>query len=340
MTAYTHRRNQARSRFIGYRLPGIFRCLSIVALTISGFAQAQTWPTKPVRLVVPISAGGATDLLARMVGQALTKRLGQPFIVDQKPGAAGAIASLDVARAPADGYTFLVATSSTHAVAPAVFAKLRYDPVKDFTPIGLLAEANNVLLVSPKTGATNMKELLDLARKKPGYLNFASSGVGSFGHLTFELFQHQAGVSLTHVPYKGNSAAIPDLMAGTTHLAADSLSTGLPYVRDGRLRGLAVTGSHRSPLAPDIPTIAESGLPGFSVVAWFGLFAPAGLSPELTQHINDELNKVLKSPALAENFATLGIEPGHGSSAEFATMVANDRARWTSLAKQFKIKLD
>jgi tripartite-type tricarboxylate transporter receptor subunit TctC len=317
------------------------RWLPALALATSGLAHAQAWPTKPVRLVVPVSPGGATDLLARAIGKVLAENLGQPFLVDGKPGAAGAIASLEVARAPADGYTLLVATSSTHAVAPAVSAHLRYNAVEDFTPIVLLAESNNMLLVSPTVDVKSMKDLLALARAKPGYLNYSSSGPGSFGHLTFELFSSQAGVKLTHVPYKGTSSSIPDMMAGSVHLAVDSLSSALPPVKDGRLRGLAVTGPNRSPLAPEIPTIAESGLPGFSVVSWFGLYGPRGMPPDLVKRINEDVNKVLRSPEMVARFVSLGLEPARGgSSAEFASMVAKDTARWSALAKQFNIKLD
>lgn len=339
------------SRILGHRFASVpsmgrmvgraLRWLPAFALAASGWAHAQAWPTKPVRLVVPVSPGGATDILARMIGKALTENLGQPFVVDGKPGAAGAIASLEVARAPADGYTLLVATSSTHAVAPAVSAHLRYNAVEDFTPIVLLAESNNVLLVSPTVGVKNMKELLALARERPGYLNFSSSGVGSFGHLTFEMLSGEAGVKLTHVPYKGTSSSIPDMVAGSVHLAVDSVSSALPTVKDGRLRGLAVTGPRRSPLAPEIPTVAESGLPGFSVLSWFGLYAPRGLPPELAMRINEEVNKVLRSPQIAARFVSLGLEPARGGSpADFAAMVAKDTARWSALAKQFDIKLD
>jgi tripartite-type tricarboxylate transporter receptor subunit TctC len=327
--------------FVGSTFGRIVRWIIPFALAMSGLAHAQAWPTKPVRLVVPVSPGGATDLIARMIGNALAEKLGQPFIVDGKPGAAGAIASLEVARAPADGYTLLVATSSTHAVAPAVSAHLRYSAVDDFTPIVLLAESNNLLLASSTVGVKNMKELLALAREKPGYLNFSSSGPGSFGHLTFELFSSQAGVKLTHVPYKGTSSSIPDMVAGSVHLAVDSLSSALPSVKDGRLRGLAVTGPSRSPLAPEIPTVAESGLSGFSVLSWFALYGPRGMSPELVKRINEEFNKVLRSPEMAARFAALGLEPARGgSSAELAAMVAKDTARWGALAKQFNIKLD
>ena len=311
-----------------------------LALCAAPLAQAQSWPTKPVRLVVPVSPGGTTDLLARVVGEALQKSTGQAVVVDGKPGAAGAIGSIEVARAPADGYTLLVATSSTHAVAPAMSNTLRYDPVGDFTPIALLAESNNLLLVSPTITAKNMKELLEQIRKRPGQLNYVSSGIGSFAHLAFELFKQDAGVFITHIPYKGTGATLPDLVAGQVHLAIDAIPSGLPHVKEGRVKGLAVTGPRRSPLAPDIPTIAESGVPNFAVLSWFGLYAPKGLAPELQRKINEEINKVMASPEVSARFAQLGIEPGKGSAADFAKMVATDRAKWTELVKERKIKAE
>jgi len=312
--------------------------LLAVAMFATSLVHAQAWPTKPVRLVVPVSPGGTTDLLARVVGEALQKTTGQPFVVDGKPGAAGAIGSVEVARAPADGYTLLVATSSTHAVAPAMYNNLRYDPVADFTPIALLAESNNLLLVSPATGAKNIKELLELIRKKPGQFNYVSSGIGSFAHLSFELLKQDANLFITHIPYKGTGATITDLVSGQVHLAMDAIPSGLPHVKEGRVKGLAVTGSHRSPLAPEIPTLAESGVPNFSVMSWFGLYAPRGLPPELQRKINEEVIKVMARPEIAARFAQLGIEPGKGSAADFAKMVAADRAKWTELVKQRHIK--
>jgi tripartite-type tricarboxylate transporter receptor subunit TctC len=314
--------------------------IAALALVASGWAQAQAWPTKPVRLVVPVSPGGTTDLLARIVGEALQKSTGQSFIVDGKPGAAGAIGSIEVARSPADGYTLLVATSSTHAVAPAMNPSLRYDPVGDFTPIALLAESNNLLLVSPKVEAKNMKELLATIRAQPGKLNYVSSGIGSFAHLVFELMKQDGNLFITHIPYKGTGATIPDLVAGQVHLAVDAIPSALPHVKEGRVKGLAVTGPRRSPLAPDIPTISESGLPRFAVLSWFGLYAPRGLPPELQKRINEEVNKVLNTPDMTARFANLGIEPGRGSAAEFAAMVATDRARWTALVKERNIKAE
>jgi tripartite-type tricarboxylate transporter receptor subunit TctC len=275
-----------------------------------------------------------------VISQALSQNLGQQFVVDGKPGAAGAIGSLEVARAPADGYTLLLATSSSHSVAPALSKNLRYNPVDDFTPIALIAEANNIILVSPSLKVKDFKELMTLAKQKPGFLNYVSSGNGSFGHLTFELMASQAGVQMTHVPYKGTAAAIMDLASGGVHLAADAVPSALPHIKEGRLQGIAVTGSRRSPLAPNIPTVAESGLPGFAVVSWFGLYAPKGLPPALALRINEEVNKVLKSPEMVARFAALGVDAGKGSSAEFAAMVAADTERWSKLAKERQIQID
>ncbi len=334
--------NQSLSKrpLMANKLGRAMRWLPILALAVSGLAHAQAWPTKPVRIVVPVSPGGTTDLLARLVGQALAQNLGQSFVVDGKPGAAGAIGSMEVARAPADGYTLLVATSSTHAVAPALSTQLRYNAVTDFTPVALLAESNNLLLVSPTVNVKDFQGLLALARQKPGALNYSSSGIGSFGHLTFELLKSQTGVFLTHIPYKGTGASIADMMSGTVHMAIDALPSALPQVRDGRLRGLAVTGPRRSPLAPEIPTIAESGVPGFSALSWFGLYGPRGMPPQLVAKINEEVNKAMQSPEMTAKFAALGIEAARGSPADFASMVAADTARWARLGKAINLKLD
>ena len=341
MTPSTPRRRLARAAILASGLSKALAWLPTLALaTAAGVANAQAWPTKPVRIVVPVSTGGTTDLLARMVGAALSQNLGQQFVVDSKPGASGAIGSVEVARAPADGYTLLLATSSTHAVNPAVSTTLRYNAVDDFTPIALIAEANNLLLVSKSVDAKDMKELFALARQKPGFLNYSSSGIGSFGHLMFEHLGLQSGTTFTHVPYKGTGASITDLISGQVHMAVDALPSGLPHVKEGRLRAFAVTGPRRSPLAPEIPTISEAGVPGFTVLSWFGMYAPKGLPPQLAQRINEEVNKVLQSPEMATRFANLGIEPAKGSAADFAAMVASDTARWKGVATKLKIKVD
>lgn len=318
------------------------RLLGAVALSLSfaGTALAQAWPNKPVRIVVPIAPGGTTDLLARMLAEALQKSTGQTFLVDSKPGAGGSIGSLEVARAAGDGYTLLVATASTHSVAPAMNPNLRYDPVGDFTPLALLAESNNILLVTPKLEAKNMRELFATLRANPGKLNYVSSGIGCYAHLLFELFKLDAGVAITHIPYKGTGATISDLIAGNVHLAIDAVPTGVPHVKEGRVKGLAVTGPRRSPLAPEIPTIAESGLAGFAVMSWFGLYAPKGLAPELQKRINEEVVKVFNTPEMTSRFVAMGMEPSRSTAAEFAAMVAADRARWTTVAKERNIKVD
>lgn len=339
-TTYIHRRSFVGAAFFSPSLGRALRGLCVFALVASGLVHAQAWPTKPVRIVVPFAPGGTTDLIARVVGQTLSQTLGQPFVVDSKPGASGAIGAVEVARAPADGYTLLLATPSTHAIAPAVSTHLPYNAVEDFTPIALLAEASNLLLVSPTIEAKNLKELLALAREKPGYLNYTSGGIGSFSHLAFELLSIQAGVSMTHIPYKGTGATITDLISGAVHMSWDALPSGLPHVKAGRVRALAVSGPRRSPLAPEIPTVAEAGLPGFSVLTWFGLYGPRGMSPQLAQRINEEVNKVLQSPEMAARFATLGIEPARGSAADFAKMVASDTVRWGRVAKELRLKVD
>ena len=315
----------------------------VALLLAGGLAHAQTWPTKAVRIVVPVGAGGTTDILARAMSQALQQATGQPFIVDLKPGANGAIGSLEVARAPADGYTLLVGTVSTHGVGPATLTSLGYGPA-DFTPIALLADTPSLMVVSPKLGVKSVKQFIELARAKPGYINYTSTGPGAYTHLVSEMFALQSGIKMTHVPYKGFAQMVPDMMAGIVHLTWDAVPSALPYVRDGRLLGLAVTGPKRVAAAPEIPTIgealAEMGLPGFAVTAWFGLYAPRGLAPELTKRINDEVNKALRSPEIVTRFAAMGIEPAQTTSAEFEAMVNADIERWRRVVREAKIKIE
>ena len=336
MTSPFHRSvaSSASRAFLGRA----FRWFPILALMVCGFAHAQSWPTKPVRIIVPFAPGGTTDLLARVVGQALSKELGQPFVVDSKPGASGAIGAVEVARAPADGYTFLVATSSTHAVAPAVMTNLRYNSVEDFTPIALLGQANNFLLVSPAVQAKNMQELIAMARQKPGFFNYTSSGVGSFAHLCFELLKTRAGIELTHIPYKGTGSAIPDLLSGNVHMSWDSVPSGLAHVKEGKLRAFVVSGPRRTPLAPSVPTMAEVGVPGFEVMFWVGLYGPRELPPEITRRINEAINKVMKTPDMVAQYERLGIEVAGGSPSDFAAFVAKDLALWSHIVKDNKIK--
>jgi len=323
----------------------VVRCIAAAAMVASGFAHAQAWPTRPVRLVVPVGAGGTTDIQAPAVGQALQQSTGQPFVVDLKPGAGGAIGSIEVMRQPPDGYTLLVGTASTHGISPAVMPrpKLGYG-IEDFTPIGLLADANLVLLVSPKLGVKNVKELIDVAKARPGFLNYYSTGEGSLTHLMSALLSQQTNVKMTHVPYKGFAQALPDMMAGTMHISWDAIASALPYVKDGRLTALAVAGPKRSPALPDVPTMNEvmsqMGLPALTATAWFGMYGPRGMSPELTRRVNDEVNKALRSPEVLNRFVAMGLDPVQSTPAEFNSLMQGDVERWRRVARDAAVKLD
>ncbi len=324
------------SRSGGVRFP----CVAAVLLW-SLAVQAQSWPERTVRLVVPFPAGGATDLVARAIAQRVSQQVGQQIVVDNKGGAGGTLGAAEAARAAADGYTLLLTTSSTHAISPNLISKLPYDPVRDFTPIVHLADAANVLLVSPQLPVKSVPELVAYAVRHPGELNYASSGNGTIVHLTAEAFKAQAAVSINHVPYKGTAQAIPDLVAGNVQVLFDSIASGMPHVKSGRLRGLAVTGDKRSALAPELPTLAEAGLPGFSSVTWFGLYAPRGLKPGLVGRIHDEFEQAMRTPEVVERLARSGVEPApQGTPAQFAAMVDADRQRWARVIRERRISVE
>lgn len=320
----------------GLRLLG---AVSLIA--VSATAQAQAWPDRPVRLVVPFPAGGATDLVARVIAQRVSKDLGQQFIVDNKSGAGGTIGTAEAAKAAADGYALLLTTSSTHAISPHLMPRLPYDAVKDFTPVAHLVDAASVVLVTQSLPVKTVTELIDYAKKHPGQLNYASSGNGTIVHLTTEAFKAQSGVFMTHVPYKGTALAIPDVISGSVQVLIDSIPTGMPHVKTGRLRALAVTGNQRSALAPELPTVAEAGLPGFSSVTWFGLYAPRNMKPELVARVHDAFEKAAQAPEVVESLAKLGVEPApSGSPAQFAAMVSADSQRWARIIRDRKIILE
>ncbi len=310
-------------------------------IAASSAAQAQAWPERPVRLVVPFPAGGATDLVARVIAQRVSKDTGQQVIVDNKAGAGGTIGTAEAAKAAADGYTLLLTTSSTHAISPHLMPRLPYDAVKDFTPVAHLVDAASVVLVTQSLPVKTVAELIDYAKKHPGQLNYASSGNGTIVHLTTEAFKAQAGVFMTHVPYKGTALAIPDVISGSVQVLIDSIPTGMPHVKTGRLRALAVTGDKRSALAPELPTVAEAGLPGFSSVTWFGLYAPRNMKPELVARVHDAFEKAAQAPEVVESLAKLGVEPApSGSPAQFAAMVSADSQRWARIIRDRKINLE
>ena len=305
----------------------------------SALAQAQTYPSKPIRLVVPFPAGGATDIFARTLSQKLAEKIGTSIVVDNKPGAGGTLGSDLVAKSVADGYTLLLATSSTHSIGPNLNPKMPYDAVRDFTPIAQVGFAPSIMLVPNTSPAHTVQEWIDYARKNPGRLNYASSGNGTIVQLTAELFKSQAGLFVVHIPYKGTALAMPDLISGKVDVLFDSLPTGLPHVRDGRLRALGVTTAQRTSLAPGVPAIADV-LPGYESTTWFGLFGPQGLKPELVNRINTAANQALKDPEVAEKLQKLGIESLGGTPAQFTTMLASESAKWKKIINERKITLD
>lgn len=317
-------------------------CKSLLFVLLLPFAllvQAQTYPAKPIRLVVPFPAGGATDLFARAVSIKLGEKLGASIIVDNKPGAGGAIGTDNVAKAAPDGYTLLLATSSTHSIGPNLNPALPYDVVQDFTPIVHVGSAPNLMLVPNSSPAKTVKAWIDYAKNNPGKLNYASSGNGTVVHLTSELFKASADLFLLHIPYKGTAQAIPDLVSGQVNLLFDALPSGLPHVRDGRLRALGITSLKRSPLAPDIPAVAET-LPGFESTTWFGLYGPRNLPQDLVARLNAAVNAALATADVKDRLAHLGIEPAGGTPRQFAQLVAADSAKWKKLIVDRKIKLD
>lgn len=312
----------------------------LMAVCAGAHAQSN-WPDRPVRVIVPFPASGATDLVARVVAQRVAQDLGQQMVVDNRPGAGGTIGAAEAAKAQPDGYTLLLTTSSTHAISPHLMPRLAYDPRKDFTPVAHLADAPSVLLVTNSLPVKTVGELIAYGKAHPGKLNYATSGNGTIVHLNAAAFSAQAGVEMMHVPYKGTALAIPDLVTGQTHVLFDSLPTGMPHVKGGRLRALAVTSEKRSALAPELPTMAESGLPGYSSVTWFGVYLPAGAPPALVDRIHKAFAKAMQSSEVAEGLAKLGVEPAAPSTpAKFAAMVQADSARWATVIRQHKISVE
>ena len=315
----------------------LLSALLLCAVTlIASAAHAQGYPTKPIRLVVPFPAGGATDIFARALSQKLGERLGTTIVVDNKPGAGGTIGSDIVAKATADGYTLLLATSSTHSIGPSLSAKLPYDAVADFTPIAHVGSAPNLMVVPNSSPAKTVKEWIDYARKNPGKLNYASSGNGTIVHLMAEYFKAQTGLFLVHIPYRGTALAIPDLVSGKVDVLFDSLPSALPHVKDGRLRALGITSLKRSPLFPELPPIADT-VPGWESTTWFGMYGPKALPSELVARINTGLNQALQDADVKDRLARLGIDGVGGTPQQFASMLDTDRAKWKKIITERKI---
>jgi tripartite-type tricarboxylate transporter receptor subunit TctC len=319
----------------------LLRALAALVLCTAGVTSAQAPAGKTIRLVVPFPAGGATDLLARAIGQRVGQQTGQTVVIDNRAGAGGSIGSAEVAKAAPDGATLLMATSSTHAIGPHLNPNLPYKTDTDFTPIAHVANATNLVLVPLALPVNTVGELIAYAKARPGQLNYASSGNGTIVHLTAEAFKAQAGVFITHIPYRGTALAIPDLVSNKVQLLFDSVVSGMPHVKDGKLKALAVTGARRSALAPELPTVSESGLSGFESTTWFGVYGPKGLSADMVKALNAEFVRAMQSAEVQERLAKLGAEPVTAGSAEqFAAMVKADSARWAALIRQRKITLE
>jgi tripartite-type tricarboxylate transporter receptor subunit TctC len=305
----------------------------------AGPTLAQSaYPNHPIRLVVPFPAGGATDIFARAVSQKLGERLGATVVVDNKPGAGGALGSDIAAHAQPDGYTLLLATSSTHSIGPSL-QKLPYDAVRDFTPIVHVGNAPSIMVVPNSAPAKTVKEWIAYAKKNPGKFNYASSGVGTIVHLTAEYFKAQTGTFLVHIPYKGTALAMPDLISGKIDLMFDALPSALPHIREGKVRALGITSLKRWPLLPDVPAIAET-VPGFESNTWFGLYGPKGLPADIVAKVNAGVNEALKDADVKAGLAKLGIEPVGGTPQDFVKMVDADRAKWKKVIVERNITVE
>jgi tripartite-type tricarboxylate transporter receptor subunit TctC len=311
-------------------------------------AAAQgSWPAKPVRIVVPFAAGGTTDILARALAPELQKAFGQPFIVDNKPGAGGNTGATEVAKAPADGYTLLMGTVGTHAINAALYPKMPFDPVKDFQPVTLVAGVPNVLVLNPASaqryGINSVADLAKAARANPGRMNMASSGNGTSIHLAGELFKTMTGSFMVHFPYRGSGPALIDLIGGNMDLMFDNLPSAMPHIKAGKLKALAVTSATRSTALPDLPTVAEVGgdaLKGYEASSWFGLLAPAGTPMEVVNRVQQETAKALSSTALKERLQAQGAIPSGNTPAEFAKLIADESAKWARVVKASGAKVD
>lgn len=315
--------------------------LLLTALLLASFqSPAQDFPTRPVRIVVPYPPGGSTDILARALGQKFSEAWGQSVVVENRAGASGMIGAEFVARSAPDGYTLLMASPAEIAVNQHVYSKMSYNPEKDFAPITLVATMPHVIVANPQVPATSIRELVELAKAKPGTLSFVSPGTGSTQHLTGELFNSMAGISIVHIPYKGAGQSIPDVISGQVPLGVFGLLTIMPHAKAGRMRVLAVTTAKRSHAAPEYPTLAELGFPGFDTSLWFGLLAPAATPKELVTRINVDAVRALRLPDVLERIQSQGAEAVGNSPAEFAAFVTAESAKYARIVKQGNVKID
>jgi tripartite-type tricarboxylate transporter receptor subunit TctC len=316
------------------------RLVACVLLAFSALAGAQDYPTRPIRLIVPFPPGGGNDTVARAIAQQASPALGQPIVVDNRPGAGGIVGAELAAKAPADGYTLFLGGVGSHAVNPNLHSKLPYDPVKDFAPITLLASAPSVLVVNPSVPARSFAEFTAYARANPGKLNFASNGNGSSAQLAAVMYESMAGVRMVHVPYKGLGPALTDLLSGRVQLMFSSIVAIVPHIQAGKLRALAVTSRRRSALLPGLPTIAESGFPGYEAGSWYGILAPAGTPRAIIERLHDELVKALRQPAVSQRLSAEGAEIIGGTPEEFAAHIGAEKERMGKALRDAGIPMD
>jgi tripartite-type tricarboxylate transporter receptor subunit TctC len=320
-------------------LQRLFTAMALAAL-VHVPAQAQAWPDKPIHFVVGFTAGGPSDVLARALGQKMAETLKQAIVVDNRPGAGGNTAAEVVAKSAADGYTWLLGNNSILATNAALYSHLPFDPVKDFAPVGLVATQPNILVVNNNVPAQSVKELIELARAKPGQLNFASSGAGAAAHLSGQLFKTLAGIDIVHVPYKGAQPALTDVIAGQVQMMFATSASVMPFIKTNRVRALAVTSLKRMGELPAVPTMVEAGVPGFEAVTWHGIVVPAGTPPAVIARIHDELQRALNSADIRGQFKTLGVEPAPGTPQAFADYIKVEIPRWTKVVRESGARID
>jgi len=303
-------------------------------------AQAQAYPSKPVRIIVPSPPGDGSDLMARAIGDKLSAAWNTPVVIDNRTGAGGRVGAEAAAKAPADGYTLIMGNAGSHGINAALYADLSYDIERDFAPITQVMRAPNVLVVSPSLPVSNVRELVALFKANPAKYSYGSGGNGSSAHLSAELFKSMAGVDVVHVPYKGASPALTDVIAGRVVMFIGNLPPAMPHIKSGNVKALAVTTAQRSPLVPDVPTLAESGMPGFETVAWFGLFAPTGTPKAVVDKMQAEVARIVREPDIRERIAALGGEPVGNKPEEFAAIVSGDVAKWKKVVKDANVHVD
>jgi len=305
----------------------------LISLWLAVPAQAQDYPVKPIRLIVPFAAGGPMDIMSRAIADKLTSAWGQQVVVDNRGGAGGSIGSDIAAHSAPDGYTLLTGHIGTHAVNVSLYPKLGYDPVKDFAPITLMATLPLGLFVHQSVPARSVRELIAYARARPGQLNFASAGSGGPTHMAGEMFKAMAAIDIVHVPYKGNAAALNDLIAGQAQMMFSNLLTAMPHVRSGRLRAIAISSAKRSPQAPDLPTVAESGVPGYDILPWYGVLAPAATPRAIVIKLNREIRAILEAPEMKSRFMAQGIDLVTSTPEEFGTLIRTEIPKWRKVVK-------